>query len=159
MGKLIVGNVDFNDKNRIIQLENGLKKTLSHMENYFSLIYKPSFYFSTRGDTMPSTPGWYVLLEGSFPIYVGMAVDLNSRLNSNNGSSDNFATKNRTSDPERNFVKKLAELGILTNLRVAIITENQLLSYVGDEGVLLNKLDRQNIEKFLNVTRFNYSYL
>jgi hypothetical protein len=52
----------------------------------------------------------------------------------------------RTSDPERNFIKKLSVEGIFPELAVWFVTEKDLSSRVGIK-VPLSNLDRGNIEK------------
>jgi len=54
-----------------------------------------------------------VIVADGRPVYVGEADSLNGRLNSDNGSRDNFMNPQRTSDPERNFLKRLSDLGLL----------------------------------------------
>ncbi|MEW6375155.1 MAG: GIY-YIG nuclease family protein [Thermodesulfobacteriota bacterium] len=68
-----------------------------------------SFYFSTPA-SLPTESGLYIILNGTSPIYVGKAEDLNKRLNTENGSRDQFANPQRSSDIEGNFIKNTLNL-------------------------------------------------
>jgi hypothetical protein len=89
---------------------------------------------------------------------LGKAYDLNKRLNTNNGSTDNFASRGRGFDPERNFIKKFAELNILSNLRVCVIKEKDVCSELNINPNALTDLDRGNIEKLINIFRCYFNY-
>jgi len=97
-------------------------------------------------------------LEGKKPLYAGKADDLNKRLNTNNGSIDNFANKRRKADSERNFLKKFAELNILLNLRVCIIKERDVCLELNIDPNTLTDLDRKNVEKLINIFRSYFNY-
>jgi hypothetical protein len=154
MERLKCGTIDFNDTNKIQELQTKIQSILDESKNYYPLNHTKNFYFSTPV-RLPEEAGWYIILDGILPIYVGKAKDLNARLNTDNGSLDNFNNSNRSSDPERNFIKKYTELGLIQNLRVCIITESSL--EINKEE--LNDKDRDNIEKHLNIWRcfFNYN--
>jgi len=69
--------------------------------HYRKLKVRSGAHFSTLPETLPAEAGWYVIVADGRPVYVGEADSLNGRLNSDNGSRDNFMNPQRTSDPER----------------------------------------------------------
>lgn len=154
MGELISGTLNFNDSNFLQIFIAGINRLAQNPTLYHYLRFKPSFYFEVIGHHLPCEAGWYLILQDRTPIYVGKADSLNNRLNTNNGSIDNFANKRRSSDPERNFIKKYSELGIFNNLRVLIILEKTICSELYIDTDSLTELDRTNIEKILNVFRY-----
>jgi hypothetical protein len=159
VAELIVGHVNFNDLNVVALFEKVIQAALDRSATYFPLRFKPRFYFSAPpGTVFPSEGGWYIILAGRTPVYVGQADDLNSRLNSNQGSLDNFAKKDRTSDAERNFVKRFAEIGRVPDLRVCLITRAALASGLDIPGRPFGKVDVDNIEKVLNILRGTFRY-
>ena len=144
-------NIDFNDKTQIQTLQADLQRILDNPKNYYPLAHTKKYYFSTP-TSLPTEPGWYIILCGMRPIYVGKAKDLNGRLNTENGSRDQFANPQRSSDIERNFIKKYSELGLIQPLRVCILREESL-------GIQhLTDLDQNNIEKHLNIWRDHFQY-
>jgi len=146
MGILKCGTFDFNDVKQIQVLQAKIQLILEDPKNYCPLEHTKQYYFSTLAP-LPTESGWYIILSGASPIYVGKAENLNKRLNTENGSRDQFANPQRSSDIERNFIKKYTELGLIRLLRVCIITESNL-------GIKpLTDLDRGNIEKHLNIWR------
>lgn len=144
--------ININDAEVVRALLSGFGEFISDREHYRSLRVKSGAYFSTLPETLPAEAGWYVILAGGRPVYVGEADNLNNRLNSDNGSRDNFMNPERTSDSQRNFVKKFCDSGFLTKLDVWFVTERQLCTRVPIAPPLSN-LDRCNIEKLLNVCR------
>ena len=102
---------------------------------------------------MPAEAERYVLLNGTIPLYVVVTDNLNKRLNTSNGSRDNFANQTRPSDAERNFIKKFCNTGVITALRVLIIRESSV------SANRLQKLDRKNVEKVLSLFRTRFTYL
>ncbi len=151
MGTLKCGNINFNDAKEIEVLQAKIQLMLGDAKNYYPLEHSKHYYFSTCAP-LPTESGWYIILNGISPIYVGKAEDLNKRLNTENGSRDQFANPQRASDIERNFIKKFTELGLIRPLRVCIITETGL-------GIQpLTDLDRGNIEKHLNIWRGYFHY-
>ena len=131
---------------------SGFGEFISDRGHYRPLSVKNGAYFSTLPETLPAEAGWYVILAGGHAIYVGEADNLNSRLNSDNGSRDNFMNPERTSDSQRNFVKKFFDSGFLTKLEVWFVTEKELGTRV-PIVLPLSNLDRCNVEKVLNVCR------
>jgi hypothetical protein len=110
-------------------------------------------YFRTPDGRLPTEPGWYVVCDATkAPIYVGKAENLNARLNTTNGSLDQFANSRRTQDPARNFIKALRSMGYISSLRVAVVRERELLRQIGMDGPL-EDLDRGNVEKLLGLFR------
>lgn len=149
---LVVGRINFNDAQVVERALNALRAFTAEPAHYRSLRVKNGLYFEIQDKPSPPQAGWYVLLVGTVPVYVGQAEDLDSRLNSTSGSLDNFAHRARTSDPERNFVKKLCDLGSFSPLRAWFITAaefGQALSVALPFG----ELDMHNVEKFINLHR------
>jgi hypothetical protein len=152
MGTLKCDKMDFNDTRQVQSLNLTIQCILDDPQNYYPLAHTKNYYFSIPDNSLPEEPGWYIILNGTLPIYVGKAEDLNKRLNTQNGSRDQFANPQRASDVERNFIKKYTEHGLIQNLRVCIVREGQL-------GVLaLTDLDRINCEKHLNIWRGSFKY-
>jgi hypothetical protein len=151
MGKLKCGNIDFNDAEQVKTVQANIQRILDDSRNYYPLAHTKNYYFSTP-TSLPAESGWYIILCGTLPIYVGKAEDLNGRLNTENGSRDQFANPQRSSDIERNFIKKYTELGMISPLRVCIICESSL----GMQS--LTDLDRKNMEKHLNIWRGRFQY-
>ncbi len=159
MAELVVGRVNFNDLHVVALFDKVVQASLDRPATYFPLRFKPGFYFSAPpGTAFPSEGGWYIILAGRTPVYVGQADDLNSRLNSNQGSLDNFAKKDRTSDAERNFLKRFAEIGLILDLRVCLITRAALSSGLNIPASTFAKVDVDNIEKVLNILRATFRY-
>src|SRR5205814_639827 len=98
-------------------------------------------------------PGWYVVCdESGRALYVGTAENLNARLNSQNGSRDNFADPTRTTDSVRNFIKTFRSAGFLGVLQVLPVTESSICASLGFQCPL-SKLDRCNVEKVIGLFR------
>jgi hypothetical protein len=159
MGSLKVGTINLNDADAVLKVRDSVNQLVQDPAAYYKLSFKPQFYFETPTDQLPSKRGWYIILDDKRPLYAGKAEDLNVRLNTNNGSIDNFANKKRTFDPERNFIKKFNETKILSNLRVCIIDEMALCSALGIDTDELTELDRGNIEKMINLFRACFDYI
>ena len=151
MGILKCGTIDFNNTNQVQALQAKIQFILEDLTNYYPLNHTKRYYFSTPVP-LSMEAGWYIILNGNLPIYVGKAENLNKRLNTENGSRDQFANPQRSSDIERNFIKKYTELGLIHSLRVCIITESSL----GLET--LTEVDRGNMEKHLNIWRGYFHY-
>jgi hypothetical protein len=81
------------------------------------------------------------------------------RLNTPTGSCDDFGRRNRTSDSQRNFIKKLSEVNLLGNLRVAVLSQTQLITAAGLNASTFIHMDRKNIEKLLNIHRGKMTYI
>jgi hypothetical protein len=136
---------------QIQALQEKIQRILEDPKNYYQLEHTKNYYCSTLAP-LPTESGWYIILNGTSPIYVGKAEDLNKRLNTENGSRDQFANPKRSSDIERNFIKKYTELGLIRPLRVCIVSESGL-------GIpALTDLDRGNMEKHLNIWRGYFHY-
>ena len=116
---------------------------------FYDLHISKKYYFKLDKE-ITTNPGWYIIFENDSSLYVGKAQNLNSRLNTENGSRDQFANPQRTSDPERNLIKKFSEIGMFNELRVLPINEETLCKKLGLEFPL-SDLDRNNIEKFINI--------
>lgn len=111
------------------------------------------YYFSTPGRNLPDAPGWYIICDqtGS-PLYVGGADNLNKRLNSRDGTRDNFANPQRSQDPVRNFIKAFQTSGVIAGLQVLFFLESSICAALGISG-RLSELDRSNIEKVIGLFR------
>jgi len=157
MGTLKVNKIDLNNVNVMNDLKSTIQKLINMSCYYYSLRFKSSYYFQVPNGLPPSEKGWYIILNGKTPIYVGKADNLNARLNTDNGSIDNFANSNRDFDLERNFIKKFAELGIFKELRVCILLEKELKKKLPNLNNLTD-LDRANIEKLINIFRCHFTY-
>lgn len=159
MGTLVVNSIDINEAEVINNLLSAIQSFVDDPSSYYPLRYKPKSYFEIPNTSCPSERGWYIILNGKMPVYVGIADNLNSRLNTDNGSRDNFANPKRGSDPERNFLKKFTELGVFDDLRVCMILERDLCSYLRIDPSIVTKLDRSNLEKLINIYRCQFDYL
>jgi predicted GIY-YIG superfamily endonuclease len=159
MGSLKTGRIDINDATIVTNIRDSVNQLLQDRNAYYLLRFKPQFYFETLHRQPPSEEGWYIILDEQCPLYVGKAEDLNARLNTNNGSIDNFANKKRAFDAERNFIKKLSETNVFQNLRVCIIQEKALCLALGLNNDKLTKLDKGNIEKIINISKGRFAYL
>jgi len=144
--------IDLNKEENVNKLKNVLKEIISDTNIYQDLGVSKKYYFKLNNN-ITRNPGWYVILdENKFPLYVGKAQNLNYRLNTENGSRDQFANPQRSSDPERNFIKKFAGLNVFKKLFVCVIDEQVLCNKLGIEFPLPT-LDRNNVEKFINIFR------
>lgn len=153
MGTIKVGNIDFNSVLVVRGLQLKIQTLLDDTRSYYDLEHTKQYYFSTQHVNLPKASGWYIILAGTIPIYVGKAINLNNRLNSEDGSRDQFANPQRTSDIERNFIKKYREAGLIPILRVCVIRHIDLFP-----DTQLTNLDIGNIEKFINIWRCHFKY-
>ena len=158
MGTLVVGKLDLNDSAVVARMKAAIQTLVQDAASYRALRFKPQYYFAVEPSPIPSAPGWYVVLDGKLPLYVGKADNLNGRLNTNTGSVDSFAERARARDGKRNFIKKLDELGSFSHLRVCLILESQLLLALGMNRLQLNNLDRANVEKLIDILRSHFTY-
>jgi len=150
-GKVRCNKIDLNDKTVVVKV---LKALADVEKRCYDLMVYDQYYFRIKGGDVPTESGWYVILDNKdLPLYVGEAKDLNNRLNTNDGSRDNFANPQRQSDPERNFIKKFNQIGVIPELKVSIITERGLATKLGIHDKLPD-LDRKNIEKIINLYRY-----
>jgi hypothetical protein len=151
-GTLRSGSFDLTSPSVLGGLLDALTALVKDPRNHFVLQLRDRYHFRILGVTLPETPGWYVICDpGGMPLYVGTAEDLNARLNTDNGSRDGFANPQRTSDPERNFIKAFLTAGLIKSLSVVVITEDALRQELSIEA--LDKLDRQNLEKIISIFR------
>ena len=153
MGALKVNNINFNNAKEIHLLNLQIQNILNDRKNYHVLEHSEQYYFSTPNGKLPAEPGWYIILCDRTPIYVGRTKNLNSRLNTENGSRDQFANPKRKSDSTRNFIKKYREIGITNNLCVCIVRKTQL-----SQAQQLTNRDCENIEKHINIWRCLFTY-
>ncbi len=149
--RLKVDRLDLNRPEVARQLLEGLKLCARERRNYRKLDVKGGCHFVCE-TSPPDGPGWYVLLVDNMPVYAGRADNLNTRLNTDNGSRDNFLNSKRTSDDQRNFIKVFAEQKLFGNLLVCLIPESQLAAIINFQ-LPLSDLDRNNVEKYLNIHR------
>jgi len=153
MGVLKTYSVDLNDPKEIRRIMSVVGKYVSSTHSsYFDLRHKTPYYFDIPSGPITEADGWYIILDGTTPLYVGEASNLNNRLNSDNGSVDNFARKARTSDSERNFIKKFCEIKVVANARVVLIPASVVFPSP------LPTKDRKQVEKLINIFRSSFSY-
>lgn len=151
-GRLRFDNLDVTSPSLVRRLLDGLTSLARDPRNRHVLEVRKRYYFAIPDGPIETGAGWYVICDSFGPLYVGIAENLNARLNSENGSRDQFANPQRTSDPERNFIKSFADRGVLNGLTVIVISEGALCSIVGAVSPL-TKRDSQNVEKTLNLFR------
>lgn len=151
--------MDLNDPKIVLAIISAAQTELNKSGSYFTLQHSLPYYFSTPGHNLTTDPGWYIVLEDKTPIYVGEAQNLNVRLNTPNGSCDNFGRKARTSDSQRNFLKRFSDVKLLANLRVAILSQPNLITAANLNANLFADMDRKNIEKVLNIHRGKLKYI
>lgn len=147
-GILRCDKINLNSIQVVNNLKNILKETIK--ESKFHYLHISKKYYFKLDQEITVNPGWYVIFERENPLYVGKAENLNSRLNTENGSRDQFANPQRKSDPERNLLKKFCDIGIIEKLKVCPIDEENLCQKMSLEFPL-SDLDRNNIEKFINI--------
>lgn len=152
-GILRCDKINLNNSNVVTNLQNKLKDVIK--ESKFYRLHVSKKYYFRLDEEITDNPGWYVILDNKNPLYVGKTQNLNSRLNTENGSRDQFANPQRTSDPERNFLKKFNDTRVFNALTVCPINEENFCRKMM-LGFPLSDLDRNNIEKFINIFR---SYL
>lgn len=151
--KLICGKLELNDVELVRRLLQAAAAVLADPAAWHPLEVHRERYFRTPDGRLPTDPGWYVICDATkVPLYVGKAENLDARLNTTNGSLDQFANSRRTQDPTRNFIKALCTMGYIPALRVAVVREPDLLGRVEVQGPL-EDLDRGNVEKVLGVFR------
>jgi len=147
-GILRCDKINLNNPEIVDNLKEKLKEIIKESK-FFDLHISKKYYFKLDQE-ITNNPGWYVIFEKENPLYVGKAENLNSRLNTENGSRDQFANPQRKSDPERNLLKKFNDIGIFDRLTVRPINEENLCKKIQLEFPL-SDLDRNNIEKFINI--------
>jgi len=141
--------IDLNDPAFINALDVTLKKIVDQSKLY-DLCVENKLYFKLD-EKITTDPGWYLIFSIANRLYVGKSDDLNFRLNTRNGSLDNFANPKGSINNRRNFIKKLYDICYFKELKVLLIDELTLCTKMKLESPLSN-LDRQNIEKFIDVT-------
>lgn len=159
MGTLKVGTLDFNEIGTFEALRTAIAEMASRPDSYHALRFKSPNYFAVTGSLLPGEAGWYIILEGTQPLYIGKTGNLDARLNTDNGSRDNFGNNKRQSDSERNFIKKFIEIGAFVTPRVCIIRKSELAAVIGISETHLNHIDDENIEKVMNLIRNGVAYL
>ena len=138
-----------NDPAFVNALDVTLKKIVNQSKLY-DLHVENKLYFKLD-EKITTDPGWYLIFSIANRLYVGKADDLNGRLNTHNGSLDNFANSKGPKNNHRNFIKKLYDIGYFKEMKVLLIDELTLCTKMKLESPL-SDLDRQNIEKFIDVT-------
>ena len=159
MGTLKVGALDFNEVQTLEAVRTVVAEIASQAGSYRGLRFKSPNYFEAIGSQLPSEPGWYIILDGRQPLYVGKTDNLDGRLNTDDGSRDQFGDPTRTSDPVRNFIKKFIEIGAVKTPRACIVRRSELAAALGMPESRLSKLDAGNIEKVISLTRDGIAYL
>ena len=138
-----------NDPVFVNALDVTLKKIVNQSKLY-DLHVENKLYFKLD-KKITTDPGWYLIFSIANRLYVGKSDDLNFRLNTRNGSLDNFANSEGPKNQRRNFIKKLYDIGYFKEIKVLLIDELTLCTKMRLESPL-SDLDRQNIEKFIDVT-------
>ena len=152
-GQIVCSDLNFNSLEFLSTFLEVVTLLFRDSDRWHDLAVHRSFYFKTPTNDLPREPGWYIVCDkGNIPLYVGKAKDLNKRLNTTNGSLDNFAHSRRKQDPIRNFIKAFVSNGLLGQLRVGILTERELALRLA-VSIPLRDLDRSNIEKVIEVFR------
>jgi len=152
-GEIVTKGLQINDKKGVEDLFGCIIETTNKARILDLMVEEYYFKFSEDEYQLDDleTPGWYVIFDRDYGIlYVGSAENLNRRLNTKNGSRDNFANPQRKFDPERNFIKKFVTLGVVHHLKVACITEENFLEISKINGPL-SQMDRKNIEKIIRI--------
>lgn len=149
-GRLRTDALNLSEADAIASLVAGLRGMLAESDRKYRLDVSKRYYFALPEGPITDSAGWYLIRAGTEPIYVGTAENLDARLNSENGSRDQFANPKRTSDSERNFIKAFSEAGVLTDLSVTVLPEEDLCAAIGIDCPL-TKRDRHNVEKVLNI--------
>jgi hypothetical protein len=151
--RLVCGMIDFNDPDTVQQTITTLAEILADSSAWHRLGVRNHCYFRTPDGALSNEPGWYLICEEPrSPLYHGQAANLNNRLNSDSGSLDNFAHSGRSTDPARNFIKALCNIGYINGLCVGVIREPEFLRLLGFSAPL-EPLDRMNVEKLLGLFR------
>ena len=147
-GILRCGIIDLNNSDVVNSLKDKLREVIKESK-FYDLHISKKYYFKLD-EEITINPGWYIIFEKDNALYVGKAQNLNSRLNTESGSRDQFANPQRKSDPERNLIKKFSDLGTFNELKVLPINEETICKKMELEFPL-SDLDRNNIEKFINI--------
>ena len=158
MGALKVDALDFNEIQTLEAVHTAIAEIASRADSYRGLRFKSPHYFEAVGSRLPSEPGWYIILDGTQPLYVGKTNNLDSRLNTDDGSRDNFGNHARKHDLMRNFIKKFIEIGAVKAPRACIIRTSELVAALGMPESRLSELDAGNVEKVINLTRGGIAY-
>ncbi len=152
-GTLRCDRINLNEPAIINCLLEVLEAAAGKPSSWSMLEVSGRYYFSTPGRGLPAVGGWYIICdETRRPLYVGTAENLKNRLNSRDGSRDNFANPKRSQDSVRNFVKAFHSTGILPELQVLVVPEQSVCDRLGVPSPL-SDLDRGNVEKVLGLFR------
>lgn len=152
-GKLRYDTIDLNQPVIVQNLLQAVIALTRNSANIHPLNVEGKYYFTIPTGAITSEAGWYIICdEEQHPMYVGTATNLNGRLNTKDGSRDNFANPQRKSDDARNFIKAFASAGVIRTLSVITIPEPELCQQLAIQPPL-SKRDRENIEKVLGIFR------
>lgn len=153
MPNLVYNSLNISESHLVNKIVFTLAQLANSEDNFFKLTIQNNIYFHISQNGITNGAGWYIIVDNyGNPLYVGTADDLNNRLNSQDGTRDNFANPERTSDSTRNIIKKFKELGIISELFVVVISENDFRQNLEIDNPL-SRLDRENIEKILSIYR------
>ena len=141
--------IDLNDPAFVNALDVTLKKIVDQ-STFSDLRVENKLYFKLD-EKITTDSGWYLIFSIANRLYVGKSDDLNFRLNTRNGSLDNFANPKGSINNRRNFIKKLYDICYFKELKVLLIDELTLCTKMKLESPL-SDLDRRNVEKFIDVT-------
>ncbi len=156
-GILRCDRINLNERNTVSAVVRVLTELARNESNRADLQVSGTYYFSTPSRSISPHPGWYIICDQDHrSLYAGKAENLNSRLNSRDGSRDNFANPQRCQDPVRNFIKRFLSSGVILTLYVITIPESVFCSALGVDPPL-SDLDRGNVEKVLGVFRVRFA--
>jgi hypothetical protein len=155
MGVLRVKKIDFNSKEAIENLKTTVQDLIKDKSAYYILSTDDKNTFQTLHKNPPKEPGWYIILNDYYSIYVGQASkDLNDRINI---QTDGFHHTKRKSDDKRNFIKKYIAIKIFEKPYVCVLTRKKLCDKLGIR--VLPNLDFNSIEKVLDIFRGQLNFL
>jgi hypothetical protein len=133
--ELKCGKMDLNDVEGPHRLVQALTQIIADPTVWNRLEVHRELYFQTPDGSLPTEPGWYVVRDSQrTPLFVGQADNLDYRLNSTNGTLDNFANSQRKHDSARNFIKALRTMGYLSALYVAVVRDGESKLQAGQKG-------------------------
>ena len=154
-GRLICDTIDFNRATVASSIVEAATEALREPSRWHRLVVHRRLYFATPDGPLHTKAGWYIIRDDlGNALYVGKAENLNARLNSSNGSLDNFAHSGRSQDPVRNFIKAFLSNGYVEDLRVGLVLEDDVQPKLNLEPAgSLSSVDRGNVEKVLGIFR------
>lgn len=154
MPDLNYDSLNINDPNVVSKIVNKITELSRNEQNFHELTISNDVYFFISENQITNNAGWYIIIgDKNYPLYVGRADNLNKRLNTQDGSRDNFLNRSKSHLSKRNFIKKYKEKGIITKLLALVISEENLLSNFEEIILPLTSKDRKNVEKIIDIFR------